>query len=116
MAFVPSGFLESICDGTESVTLIIERHENKERVSIAHAKRHPMTRALAARSGVQIEGDQIVWNISNAELNPASNGRDIREGDVIEVSATERFRVNQAMHVTMRTRWELVCRAVIGVI
>lgn len=116
MAFAPSGFLESICDGTEAVTLIIERNDDKERVAIAHAKRHPMTRALAARSGVQIEGDQIVWNISNAELNPSSNGRDIREGDVIEVSATERFKVNQASHVTMRSRWELVCRAVIGIV
>lgn len=116
MVFSPGNFLETIADGTEAVTLIIERNEDKERVSIGHALRQPMTRALAARSGVQVEGDQIVWNISNAELNPASNGRDIREGDVIEVSATERFKVNQATLATMRTRWELVCRAVIGVI
>ncbi len=116
MVFNPGNFLEMIADGTEAVTLIIERNDDRERVAIGHALRQPMTRSIASRAGVQVEGDQIVWNVSHAELNPASNGRDIREGDVIEVSATERYKVNVAMHATMRTRWELVCRAVIGVI
>ncbi len=114
-SFSPGNFLESIADGTEAVTAILKSRGGEDvRVSIGHALRQPMTRSIANRSGVQVQGDELVWNVSDAELNPSSEGRKFREGDVIEVSATERYKVNTAVLTTMRTRWELTARKIVG--
>lgn len=115
-SFTPAGFLESIADGAEAVTLILTRGEEQERVAIANALQQPLSRSLATRSNVQIEGDEVVWNVSEAELNPSSNGRDIRFGDIVEVSETERYRVVMARRVTLKTRWELICRTHVGAV
>lgn len=109
MTFSPANFLEAVADGTEAVTLGLVRSASTANVSIAHALRGPLTRRLAAlQSTLQLEGDETVFQISAAELNPNGEGRTIRQGDTITDASNAVFIVQSAALTTMRTRWEII--------
>src|SRR4051812_48465328 len=57
-------------------------------VSIGGAWFKPMNVAMSAYGAVNLQGDETRINIPDHELNPASNGREIRPRDKIVVGST----------------------------
>ena len=67
-------------DGTEAVTVYVRTGGGKEPISVSVAFRENVSRAKAASSGLQIEGQAVRWSIPVALLD----GHELHAGDQIE--------------------------------
>lgn len=78
-------------------------------VNIDNAWVKPMHVKLQSYGGVNLQGDETLIKIPDAELNSAANGREIRPRDTIQIGA-DVYRVLTARLTTVRTVWECLCR------
>lgn len=85
----------------------------EEEVEISSAWSKDYSSAYATYNQVNVEGASMIIKIPNIELNPANNGREIREGDLI-LFRGETFKVTGGggLLKSLRTRWECACRRV----
>ncbi len=78
-------------------------------VQVFNAWLKPMSVKLAAYGALNLQGDETLLKVSDSELNPAGNGREIRARDRIVVGTTT-YVVLAATLKTVRTVWECVVR------
>lgn len=98
---------------TEAVTVTLSPNAvSPTSVSISKAMRNDLRRAGTVYNGIDLQGDEVLWSIPYALLNPAGNGREIDKLDRITdadaivwtvISATE-IRVGSS-----RSHFECVC-------
>lgn len=69
----------------------------------------PMDVRLQTYGGINLQGDETRIKIPDHELNPTSNGREIRPGDLICISQVK-YVVLSARLTSVRTVWDCLCR------
>lgn len=100
-------------DGLASVEVLIIRGNVTTAVPIDNALQQPIDKRLTSYQGVQIQGDETVWNIPAVELNQADPDIEIHHGDEITVRGGVSdvvYNVVATKRTTLGTRWECVCR------
>lgn len=78
-------------------------------VNVYNAWFKPLDVSLSNYGNVNLQGDETLIKVPDHELNPASNGREIRPRDQIEIAGMT-YRVRSARLVSVRTVWECVAR------
>ncbi len=78
-------------------------------VNVSNAWLKPLDVALSIYGNLNLQGDETRINVSQQELNPADDGREIRARDRIEINGT-RYIVLSATLKSVRTRWECIAR------
>ena len=78
-------------------------------VNIFNAWLKPMDVRLSAYGNLNLQGDETIIKIPDSELNPTSNGREIRSRDQITIGGTH-YRVVSARLMSLRTVWQCVAR------
>ncbi len=82
-------------------------------VSVFNAWLKPVDVNLSQYGNLNLQGNETRINIPQNELNPASNGREIRARDQIVIDGTT-YTVLAASLKSVRTRWECVARKALG--
>jgi hypothetical protein len=78
-------------------------------VSVFNAWLKPMDVQISPYGNLNLQGDETIIKIPDSELNPASNGREIRSRDQIAIGGTN-YRVISARLMSLRTVWQCVVR------
>ena len=78
-------------------------------VNVFNAWLKPMDVRLSAYGNLNLQGDETIIKIPDSELNPTSNGREIRSRDQITIGGTN-YRVVSARLMSLRTVWHCVAR------
>ncbi len=78
-------------------------------VNVFNAWLKPMDVHLSAYGNLNLQGDETMIKIPDSELNPTSNGREIRSRDQITIGGTN-YRVVSARLMSVRTVWQCVAR------
>jgi hypothetical protein len=96
-------------DNTEAVTVSLVR-DSTTTVSISAALQQDVSRRTESYLGVHVTGDETIWHVPNALLNPASNGREILIDDLITDAGGLVWAVVAVTRAAWKTRWECLCR------
>ncbi len=78
-------------------------------VNVFNAWLKPLDVNLSAYGHLNLQGDETIIKIPDSELNPTSNGREIRARDQITIGGTN-YRVVSARLMSLRTVWHCVAR------
>ena len=78
-------------------------------VKVSNAWLNPLDLHLSAYGNLNLQSDETVVKIPDSELNPTTNGREIRSRDQITIGGTN-YRVVSARLMSLRTVWQCVVR------
>ena len=93
-----------LVDNVQSVTLTLKRSSGDVSVTIDHANNGPLDKNLDSSFGT--EGNAYAWTIPDVELNPASEGREIRPQDELN-DGTHVYVVLTASNGACGGKWTL---------
>ena len=114
MALSISTDFDDLADNVEAVTITLVRPGGNATVAITKALRRALSRRDTGVGGVQLSGENTVWNFSDASLNPASQNRIVQADDLIASSSqpAATWAVLTAELQTLSSRWRCTCRKV----
>lgn len=92
-----------LMDNVQSVTLTLKRTTDVT-VTIAHANNGPLAKSRDGQYGT--EANAYSWTIPDVELNPSSNGREIRPDDELD-DGTHVYVVITATNNACGGKWTL---------
>ena len=92
-----------------AVLTLLPDSASPQSINVSNAWLKPMNVSLRPYGSLQLQGDETRINIPQHELNPASNGRELRARDIIVMDGIK-YRVLIATLKSIRTRWECVVR------
>jgi hypothetical protein len=90
-----------LVDGTETVTL-----DGSATVSVAGAKRGPITQRELEFGALGLEPNDVAWNLPEVSLA----GTEPRAGDTIEQTGGTKWTVISVTKSTMTGVWRALCR------
>jgi len=92
-----------------AVLTLLPDSASPDTVKVFNAWLKPMDVDLSTYGNLNLQGDETMIKIPDSELNPASNGREIRSRDQIAIGRTN-YRVVSARLMSLRTVWQCVVR------
>lgn len=105
MAIVPEKVSATVTLAPDSLSPVV--------VQVFNAWCKPVRVRLSRYGQLNMQGDETLINVPDHELNPASNEREIRARDQIDVRGAT-YRVLSTQLTAVRTVWECTCRKEIG--
>lgn len=94
--------------GREAVTVTLNR-DTPESVEVSDAWQKRLSANEIGFGGIDLGTAGIKWCVPQILLNPADNGREIRNGDEIVDGSGNTWQVLTAELVSLKSRWECVC-------
>ena len=103
----------SLADNVQTVTLTTKRAVGGTHIEVAGALKRSLNQAYETFSGLNLQGDEVVWNLPSDQLG----GAEVEPGDTITedaISAIDSqsviWTVLAVANLTLTTRWRAVCR------
>ncbi len=101
--------LVNVVDDTVEVTVRLFRNGETDVITVPNSQREPIGRGMTNYAGYMLMGDESIFHVAHSQLNPNTEGREIRVQDEI-VHGNVTYIVQSVSLRTLGTRWACVCR------
>ena len=103
----------SLADNAKTVTLTTKRAVGDTQIEVVGALKRSLTRPHETFAGLILQGDEVIWNLPNDQLD----GAEIEPGDTITDDALSAidsqsviWTVLSVSNLSLGTRWRALCR------
>lgn len=102
---IAQGLMGIVPEKVTATVVLLPESNSPTTITIYNAWLKPLDMRFPTYGGVNIQGDETRIKIPDHELNPAANGREIRQNDRITIGGVA-FNVKMARLMSVRTVWE----------
>ena len=106
---IAQSLMSLVPDRLAAVLTLLPDSASPITLNVSNAWLKPLDVQLSAYGNLNLQGDETIVKIPDSELNPASNGREIRSRDQITIGGAN-YRVVSARLMSLRTVWQCVVR------